>query len=515
MTNYLTSIKIFAKAPVDPTLTDICMLPSRGAWETALAGYQINAADQCSYQRDRGVIRYPGAYPALSHANYCSFYNNAHQGLLGQVYRWYAFITKVTYINDNMTELEIKVDPFHTYQTEISAGLGTAYVERMHTNTDEPGDNTLDDGIACGDYVSPYYDFLDLSDMWVIIASTKTLPDADENAPGSSLNGVLSGFQLYGYSTTAAAALIKTLADAGKSSCIQFMYMCPKAIAGLLGNLVVPVPGFTLYTPSGIPLDTVDGYTPRNKKLLTYPYVGYTLSTPTASQTYRKEFFSGNITFRGMSTSAPGGGICLYPQNYGGNMGKQMGVKFTDFPICSWQSENFNTWLATQGLRQEAASDARAVSTILNAGLSLVGGNPVGAVGSFVNFALAERNMGIERQIASLQAPRLSGGNTSLMTDIVNQKVGYEFVQRTIRAEVAETIDSYYDLYGYPIRKMQLLTMQAAPRKWRYVRTIGYRLRSNVPQPYCLEVENAFNNGVRFWASADEFLNYTLDNSPA
>lgn len=522
MSEFLTSVQIFANAPVDPTLTDVCMVPSRGAWESALQQYQINAVEQCTYQRDRGVIRYPAAYPALSHANYCSFYNNAHQGLLGQVYRWYAFITKVTYVNDNLTELEIKVDPFHTYQTEISASLGNAYIDRMHTNTDEPGDNTLDDGIAVGDYVTQSIGTLDFSsDLTIIIGSTKVLPAGDVDVGGTLIDGVYSGVNLYAWRASDAATvrdMIYNLASTGKAGCIQFMYMIPSAFVTLVGNTPVTNGNpLTLSASNKFP-QAVDGYTPRNKKLLTYPYCAMTVSNNAGNAgTFRYELFSSdNIQFIGFASIAPGGGMLLYPRNYAGQTNaKEYGIILGNYPQCSWQSGNFNTWLATQGLRQEVSGQQNFTNALVNMGVQAGTWNGLGVAQSLMSYLQATQSMEVERRIASLTPPEVSGRVGGDLVNMANGQYGYTLANRCIRAEVAQTIDSYYDLYGYPIRKIQLLTMQASPRKWRYVRTIGYRLRSNVPQPYSLEVENAFNNGVRFWAKPDEFLDYSLDNSPA
>ena len=70
--------------------------------------------DNISYQRKDSIIRYPAHIDSLLGYNYCMYQNENYTN------KWfYAFITNMTYINDNMTEISIATDTFQTWQFDL------------------------------------------------------------------------------------------------------------------------------------------------------------------------------------------------------------------------------------------------------------------------------------------------------------------------------------------------------------------------------------------------------------
>ena len=79
--------------------------------------------DDCTYQRKDGYIRMNANFDELISFNYVMYQNENHSG------KWYyAFITRIEYINDNMSKVYIKTDVWQTYQFDLT--FKQSFVER-------------------------------------------------------------------------------------------------------------------------------------------------------------------------------------------------------------------------------------------------------------------------------------------------------------------------------------------------------------------------------------------------
>ena len=102
--------------------------------------------DNISYQRKDNIIRYPSHIDDIINYNYVMYQNTNYSD------QWfYAFITKMEYINDYMTEITIKTDVFQTWQFDIV--YNKMFVEREHVNNDTIGSHTVPEGLETGEYV--------------------------------------------------------------------------------------------------------------------------------------------------------------------------------------------------------------------------------------------------------------------------------------------------------------------------------------------------------------------------
>ena len=107
-------------------------------------------------------------------------------------------------------------------------------------------------------------------------------------------------------------------------------------VAGAVDNDIkaTPRPVTLVSTPA-----TLDGYTPRNQKLRTYPfiYVGFN-PTNGSSKIYRYEdFTNGTPTFNMISELNPNPTVCVIPQNYRG-ANRKFYVRYCNI---KWLSFNF------------------------------------------------------------------------------------------------------------------------------------------------------------------------------
>lgn len=95
---------------------------------------------------------------------------------------------------------------------------------------------------------------------------------------------------------------------------------------------------------------SLDGYTPKNQKLRTYPYC-YLGFNPTGgtSKIYRYEDFeNGTPQFNIISEINPNPQVAVIPQNYRGSSGNSLQdlSTITGYPTISWSVDIYNVWLA-------------------------------------------------------------------------------------------------------------------------------------------------------------------------
>ena len=103
-------------------------------------------ADNFTYQRKDGTIRFPANFDDIMQYNYVMYRNEAYSN------KWfYAFITGMEYLNDNVTAISIKTDVWQTWQFDLV--YKKTFVEREHVNNDTIGSNTIEEGLELGDYM--------------------------------------------------------------------------------------------------------------------------------------------------------------------------------------------------------------------------------------------------------------------------------------------------------------------------------------------------------------------------
>lgn len=96
--------------------------------------------------------------------------------------------------------------------------------------------------------------------------------------------------------------------------------------------------------------NSLDGYTPRNKKLLTYPYIylGFNPQNGT-KKIYRYEnFTNATPSFKIISEINPNPTVQFIPQNYRGASGDSLSdnASLNGYPTISFKTDTFNVWLA-------------------------------------------------------------------------------------------------------------------------------------------------------------------------
>lgn len=301
---------------------------------------------------------------------------------------------------------------------------------------------------------------------------------------------------------------------------------------GINGNYTqTPTTKTLISTPS-----TLDGYTPKNQKLRTFPYLYIGFNPPNgSSKIYRYEdFTNGTPQFNIMCEVNPNPTVIFIPQNYRGQAGDSLQdfVALNGYPTLSYKNDYFNSWLAQNSeiislqMGQEQFNyEVGVVQTALNSTANIVNQASQGNLGALVTggnlgLDLAKQDVNHEYYIKNQMA---QVEKQSLLPDTVNLSssnatlIGYNkidknvFTRYNIKRQFAERIDKFFDMYGYITNTVKIPNLNNRPN-WNYVKTIGANIIANIPQGDLQTIKNLFDNGITLWHNTNTFLDYSQNN---
>lgn len=500
-----------------------------GAQQAYFAGKVVKPYEAYTFLRKSWPIKVEATMEEAKTWSYLFFRNSPS----GKIY--YYFINNVEYINDNTVELRLELDVMQTYMFDYTRL--PCYVERQHVTNDTPGLHTIDEGLEVGEFVSDLVYKYDMSDLCIMVMATInpniTEEELAEPAKPGMYNNIFSGIKIWaidGKDWADWGNQLEQLDDIGQPESIISMWMYPKKLIELGGedrwseeNLAHTVGEAGFDTFEGPQWNTtLDGYNPRNKKLLCYPY-NFILATNHSGSfaTYRYELFDGLYSASGIEQTqftingalGPDGGVMMTPNNYKGlqlNQGEAMTLG--GFPTCAWNSDMYKVWLAqnqnTHAL-STSMSGIKIAGGILTAFGSLFAGNIGGAVGG-IGLA-ASGGQQIAQHLAQKAdmdiIPPQAKGSFSSSLNMVTDMHTFSLFCKTIRAEQAKVLDDYFSMYGYKISRVQAPNIHAR-EKWTYIKTIDCHIAGNLCNEDLTKIESIYDKGITFWVSGDSVCEY-------
>lgn len=477
-----------------------------------------------TYQRsNRGKVRVEADADSLYEANYMMFRNSNFGDKI-----FYAFITAIDYINNNVTEISYEIDVIQTWYFDYN--LRTCFIERMHTDSDEVGENIIAEPVNVGEYIYPSEigKILNTDDMVIIIA----IVDTGVGTTGTPVAGSVYG-RIYGAATLKAFQPsdisgindeLSSWVTAGKPDAVVSVYLAP----AFLITATVPQSGGLVLTSSNVRTTAQDvllpalddewslgDYTPHNKKMYTYPYNLYEVNTPSgASINVRYEFFKNlqpSFKIGGCVTSPVE--LTLTPFNYKNDVPQSAtwfntpifseAIKLTDYPMCSWTSDTYKAWAA-----QNAIPTALRLGTSFTTALlgSLV--SPI--IGSFGVMNILREATSIVQQSyqASIAADNMHG-NLSGSSSIAMGYQGFYGARKCVNSSDARSIDSFFDVFGYAIKAIKE-PKRKNRRYFTYVKTVGCVIVEStmatcgIPMDDANKICKLHDQGITYWDTSEE-----------
>lgn len=253
-----TTIYLLKNIPLNKSYEHTVYYPDKDAQAQAFMKYKKYTLTDYSYQRSQlGTIRVALKYEQLIDCNYLMFKNTNFEN------KWfYAFITGIGYVSNDVTDVYYDLDVMQTWCYDYE--FMPTFVDRQHSKTDALYENTQPEGLELGAtygyeqklFFQPLNSPSSTSSTYLILATTS--PAGTHPSPSTSSGVVLSLYQHVGNQADTIAQ-VKQFINNGLEDNIVAIYNCPPDDKMNIAKEFKRTP-------------TLGSYSPRNYKLLTYPY---------------------------------------------------------------------------------------------------------------------------------------------------------------------------------------------------------------------------------------------------
>lgn len=494
--------------------------------------------DNYTYIKHDNIIKVGLNIDEIVGCNYL-FYRN--EGFSNKWY--YCFITNMEYVNENCTSISFETDVWQTYQFDLT--YKQCFVEREHVNNDTVGLHTVPENLETGDYIidkrtkKAGYDtshicFILATTMYPYITQTdgRWYLSGGYANPCNVYNSNLSGLEYWWYTNTANGIerlqhTIQAFNNSGQGEGIYMIFTCPdNCFEKVLENQNEGYWGYVKQKQGSYNIawgdantdeiykaSTLNGYTPRNKKLLTWPYCYILMNNGNGGNAiYKYELFKNNNTicyFQIDNAICPGASIFLRPVQYNlstsGFKNTMDGLPLGKFPMCSWNSDAYINWLT----QNSANVKMSLLSSAFNIGANVMQQNPIGAVSGGIGAISNVLQIMNKRDTATPQAE----GNTNSGDVIYSMsETTFTCYQMSIKQEYAQIIDKYFDMFGYKVNIVKLPNITGRTN-WNYVKTIDCNIEGDIPGQHLQLLRQMFNNGVTLWHNANTMYDYSQSNN--
>lgn len=582
-----TKIILYRDVPLDPDYVNTVYWDSEQARSDYFIAKLSNAIslDKQSYQRiENSTLRIQAKYEDVINYNYMSAQNESY---VTGAKVFYCFITGANYVNENTCDITYAVDVMTTFFFDYS--IQQCWVRREHQATDIIGDNIQPESLPLGDYVQNYeatgagstteagklitngdnarlvlqqYQYYRTPDSYAIdITNTDlmkpvidvqgTVNDQGETTAGALLGGIYSG--LHHHITSSADEvndMLTGLTSNNKADSIVNIIMATNAPYFIYQHTYNDTDYFEVWLAPRA--TSVDGYTPKNNKLFTYPYMYLDVGTTSGSdrQQLRYEYFgfslpysysgpharlyadvNGNPTLLLVPQDYKEGGISLngVTLNSDGTYNVESAadgrkpltgdithsVVLTNYPVCSYAIDGYRAWLAQNQWKIVGQLAGNLGTTALAGVGAMAGASNIGGVGLGMGLISSAANIAGEWMQASTLPPRaggnIEGKNMSALFDYLG---GFDFYSRcmSITADYARAIDDYFTRFGYATNRIKVPNRNVRPY-WTYTETRDCAITGNLPSWAVNKIQSIYNKGITFWKDINNIGNFSLDNS--
>ena len=369
-----TQYTLYKTARTDPTFKNIWAFESEAQREAWLNTCSPQPFLNNKYWRVGSTIKCPIRYEESFNYDYVRIVNRVSDSNKRKT--WFCFITGRAYISNNCTMFTLAVDFVQTfYWSRVVDGVNPFWLtEGFISKSTKP---LLPPRGTASEYpvpeVSCYHIDFNSSGYSVVIYSSVDIRDLSSIKYVSAIiDGQYTASPPFvmAANVSAISNLINNINTAGLTDSISGIYLVPNDYLNLSVVSTTPI----LATDSSIYLTvnkviqkpvSCDGYTPENKELLGYDYSYFTINNGQGEvSTWHFEDFDGNPSFSSRLSLASGSPVLiLYPNNYinaDGNDFRQLSVKITQAPACSFLNDSYKIWLAqTQNSRAAAVNAAQ------------------------------------------------------------------------------------------------------------------------------------------------------------
>lgn len=509
-----TTIRILHNVPLDTSYDHTIYFASASAQTTYFSSKTKHTLSNQTYQRvNKTTMKVEIVADNIYDCNYLMFQNSAFGN------KWfYAFIKRIDYINNEVSEIEYEIDDIQTWFFDFT--LDDCFVEREHTSTDVIGEHLEPEPIDVGEYVFNNYDPLisGMTDLCTVVAICDVGQSASSSAvvDGKTYDGIYGACTLRCFDND--TDIDNFLAQyVQRPDVVVAMYVIPKYYLASYPQSGY-IPSSSVGKHDNISLAQINrftdicGYRPRNAKLYTYPYNFVQIDNGNGQALkLRYEFFE-NLTpvvEIDCTISMPATAV-IRPNSYKGVSGYNSGtgdytslntelLQMESFPLCSWAFDAYQTWIA-QNQFPLIMRGAQSVTNIM--GNLLNQGSDNTLIGSATNAMIQAYN-------ASIEADTCRGNMQNSNVNVSCKKQQFYYGRMSVNVDRAMMIDDFFARFGYAVRRVKKPNIHTR-EAWNYVKTVGCCLTGTIPSDSAKHICQIHDRGITYWANGSEVGQYRL-----
>lgn len=512
----VTNVKLLRGVPLDTSLSDVMTHENQSAQYNFFSGYALKSLNNAVPIRNN-VIRVPYTADEIMGCNYIMWQNANFANRW-----WYGFITSITWINTNVSEITIQPDPWENWQFYIT--FTPCFVERMHVSDDTLGRWRAPEPFDLSNKLNVFVEKTSYGDENLIyvfyVPEGQYLPATQGDLVNMCYVSAVdpSNFSEFFEEN------LQPLIDVGLQDNIIGAVVAPKFLSGTAGGVHITAIDKSKYMRQ-------DGYAPVNQKLLTFPYnsirVGsvnglqaeYMLENFGSGNTlyfhtygsysldlvlygeFKSYAFAGSDAIRPIPNSAYTSIVSGFPQPL------FIGLQSLGFA----QNAAALQYQATAGLADFAQSVVEKLVSPSNKGKFLgVAGNALdnrfGVLDAVYNGAasLKEGYFNDLKRESTGQYARV--GSLPSSTSAWHAWHGnFLFFHSCLKKETAEMYDKYLTRWGYSINETLLPAINGR-RIFNYVKTSECSVRGDVGVDDLGTIRQMFDRGVTLWHQERGFV---------
>ena len=313
----------------------------------------------------------------------------------------------------------------------------------------------------------------------------------------------------------------------------------------------------------------------KNKKLLQYPFKRLICSNNNGNEAeYKWELFTtrdGDIVqaqFDYFNVMLPDVKAYIYPAYYRGlPIDYESGVTLEDFPTPCWTEDSYSRWWAQNKTNYGLSLATGLLSTGLMVATGGMGGTAVTSASKIIDdvtntdrasispngislsrttgaqtrqelfnsstqysgskarqgMSLGMGALGIARTLAQKQVAKNTPDQTHIQNyaasiNWLQDRLGFTFYDIGITGEMAEIIDSYFEMFGYATHKLKVPNFVNGGRPhWDYIKMQNAQIEpqtgsAGINAEALKTIEDIFNKGITLWSDLAEVGAYNLNN---
>lgn len=501
-----SNIKLLANVDIKSDYKNSFTFDSIGEQTTFFTNKAINVRGNLSYVRkdEKKVIRYDGVVDDIYNISYLMFQNLDYSS------KWfYAFVTDVKYINENVTNILFEIDVLQSWYFDLK--YRDSYVEREHVANDTVWTHLVDENLNIGEpIVRTEENIPELEFRAIMIATTFYYdPPSFTDYRGHIVGGIYTGLASIPWHEENFLTLVfffDNVELGGKTDGIQSIFYMPSYFVGefIDGEALEFEEPITLTKSFPKNSNDIDGYIPKNNKLFNYPYNYLHVSNYNGmSKIYKYEFSDLiGMDFNVNSEIAPNPTLLLTPLSYkGDNLNYSESMSTQGYPICSFVNDVYKNWLA----QNIVSAPLSVVGSGLALGVGIATLNPIAIAGGILGVA---NSIGAFYEKSVIPDQARGSNNGSINTALNN--VNFRFQRTTITSEYAKIIDNYFDRFGYKVNELKTPILKTRIN-WNYLKLRESNIFGNLNNKDLEKVNSIFENGITFWHN-DNVGNYNRTN---